>query len=217
MPLLAQSSSFPNGALIPGDYAFAVRRGDDVVPAGGNRSPHLRWSGAPPDTRSLAVLVVDPDVPVDLTNAGVLGTVIERDVPRRDFAHLVLVDLPPTVTELAEGALGSGVHPGGKPPGPTATGGVTGLNDYTSFFAGDEQMSGRYGGYDGPFPPPNDERAHTYHLGVYALDVDTLGLTGDFGLADARRAMAGRVLASGEWTGVYSLHPGVLDELERSG
>ena len=214
MTLRVESSSFADGALMPGSYAFAVPKGDSVAPEGGNRSPHLRWSGAPEETRSYAVVIYDDAVPVDASNAGVPGTVIERDAERRDFAHLLLVDLPPTVTELPDGALSDEVRFGGKPPGPSPVGGTTGVNDFTGFFAGHEQLGGTYGGYDGPFPPPNDERVHTYHLCVHALDVDSLALHDGFGLEDVRRAMDGHVLASGEWTGVYSLHPDVRRELE---
>ena len=31
--------------------------------------------------------------------------------------------------------------------------GVRGINNYTDWFAGDKEMKGDYGGYDGPFPP----------------------------------------------------------------
>jgi len=31
--------------------------------------------------------------------------------------------------------------------------GVRGINDYTGWFAGDPEMAGNHGGYDGPCPP----------------------------------------------------------------
>jgi hypothetical protein len=37
-----------------------------------------------------------------------------------------------------------------------------GVNDYTGWFANDPDMAGEYYGYDGPCPPWNDERVHTY-------------------------------------------------------
>ena len=215
MALSVESTSWAQGDLIPEQYAFGVLRGDGPAPEGGNRSPHLRWSGAPEGTASYAVLVVDPDVPVDTSDVGVAGRSIAEDRERRDFAHLVLVDLPPSVTELAEGALSDGITMGGKPPGPSPVGGTTGVNDYTGFFAGHPQLGGTYGAYDGPFPPPNDERVHSYFLTVFALDVPGLGLPDGFDLATARRAMEGHILDSGEWRGLYTLNAALLERLRQ--
>ena len=215
MPLTVQSTSWHQGDLIPDAYAFGVLTGAGPAPEGGNRNPQLRWSDAPEGTRSFAVLVIDPDVPVDTSDVGVPGKTIAEDRERRDFAHLVLVDLPPSVTEIPEGALSDGITLGGRPPGPTPLGGITGINDYTGFFAGHPQMGGRYGGYDGPFPPPNDERVHEYFFTLFALDVPGLGLEGEFDSATARRAMEGHILETAEWHGLYTLNAGIRDRIAR--
>ena len=129
------------------------------------------------------------------------------DLPRVEFHHWVVADLPASVTEIAEGSHSSGITPKGKAPGPTPDGGVQGINDYTSWFAGDPDMGGDYGGFDGPCPPWNDERVHAYRFVVYALDVESLGLSGSFTGGQLREAIAGHVLASAELTGLYTLNP----------
>jgi len=78
------------------------------------------------------------------------------------------------------------------------------------FMASNPDMAGNYGGYDGSAPPWNDELMHEYVFTVFALDVETLGLTGVFGGADARAAMEGHVLASGQVMGTYTLNPDLL-------
>src|SRR5438067_4735224 len=68
------SSSFSEGGTIP-------------VPCtcdGANRSPALRWSGAPSGTQGLALIVYDPDA------------------PGGDFAHWLLYDIPGGTAELPE-------------------------------------------------------------------------------------------------------------------
>ena len=70
-------------------------------------------------------------------------------------------------------------------------------------------MGGVYGSYDGPCPPWNDSIVHHYHFTVYALDVETLGLSGEFGGDDVRQAIEGHVLAQAEHVGTYSMNPAV--------
>jgi Raf kinase inhibitor-like YbhB/YbcL family protein len=56
---------------------------------GGNVSPPIEWQGAPPGTRSYALVVEDPDA------------------PKGTFRHWAAYDIPPDAQRLAEGA-GSG-------------------------------------------------------------------------------------------------------------
>lgn len=208
MGLSVQSSSIRDGQPIPERHAMGVAHPAlHATATGGNVSPHLRWSGVPAGTRSFAILAVDPDVAVDMSNAGVEGTTILAGADRRDFAHWVVVDVPADVTEIVEGADSDRVTVRGKPSGATTFGGVAGRNDFTDFFAGDPAMGGTYCRYDGPYPPWNDERLHHYVFTVLALDVPSLGLSGDFGLTEARQAMQGHVLDSASLTGTYTLNP----------
>lgn len=199
-------SSFPDGGPIPGEFAFCVLADEGYATFGPNRSPHLQWSGVPAGAESLAVVVVDPDVPSVPDDVNQEGRTVPHDLPRVDFYHWVLVDIPAGMDGLPEGADSDGVTPGGKGTGPTGHG-VRGVNNYTDWFAGDEQMAGDYAGYDGPCPPWNDELLHHYRFTLYALDVPSLGLSGSFGGPEAIAAMEGHVLAESTWTGTYTLNP----------
>jgi len=70
-------------------------------------------------------------------------------------------------------------------------------------------MEGTYGGYDGPCPPWNDSIVHHYHFEVFALDVETLGLQGEFTGQDALEAMEGHILASTSHMGTYSMNQAI--------
>ena len=91
------SPAFPPGGLIPSRYTCD---GADV-------SPPLRWQGVPPGTRSLALIVEDPDAP-------------DPAAPRTIWTHWILYDLPPAARGLPEA-----VTPDALPPGTR-----TGLNDW---------------------------------------------------------------------------------------
>jgi hypothetical protein len=130
------------------------------------------------------------------------------DLPRVDFSHWLLANIPASVHSIEAGAFSDGVTARGKPAdGPFDT--VQGLNDYTGWFAGDADMAGQYHGYDGPCPPWNDARMHQYVFTVYALDVERLDLPADFTAADLFAAMTPHVLDKASLTGRYTLNPAV--------
>lgn len=95
--LTLRSSSFAAHGAIPARHTCD----------GADRSPALAWSGVPAGTRSLVLIVDDPDAP-------------DPAAPQRTWVHWVLYDLPPSVTSLAEG-----VAPRRLPPGTRQ-----GLNDW---------------------------------------------------------------------------------------
>lgn len=70
-----QSDAFGAGQPIPKKYA--------AEEGGENISPPLRWSGLPPGTASLALIVEDPDAPMT-----------------KPFIHWLIWDLPATTTSL---------------------------------------------------------------------------------------------------------------------
>jgi Raf kinase inhibitor-like YbhB/YbcL family protein len=140
------SPAFPDGGEIPGCYA---KDGED-------RSPPLAWSGVPGDALSLALIVDDPDA------------------PRGTWTHWVVIDLPPTMTCLGEGAT-------------DMSGGRVGVNDW------------KRARWNGPAPPGG---RHRYEFRLYALDRE-IGLTRPT-RHEVERAMAGHVLAEAKLTGTYA-------------
>ena len=201
------SDSFADNAPIPGQYAFGVMDPNTHVALSDNKNPHLAWRDAPAGTQSFAVICHDYDVPSKGDDVNQEGRSIPADLPRVDFFHWVLIDLPPSVTAIAEGEFSNAVTPRGK-LGPDAKHGARqGINDYTAWFAGDADMGGDYYGYDGPCPPWNDSILHHYVFTVYALDVAQLPVQGKFTGQQAREAMQGHILAEARITGIYNLNP----------
>ena len=96
MTLTVSSSAFQEGAKIPARYTC---EGQDI-------SPPLTWSKPPAGTKSLALIVDDPDAP-----GGV-------------FTHWVLFNLPPQTTELAEAIPTQAELPNGARQGKTDFGRV---------------------------------------------------------------------------------------------
>src|ERR1700732_1208192 len=94
MALPLTSTSFKEGATLGTDHILSADYGFGC--SGSNQSPQLAWSGAPAGTKSFALTCFDPDAP---TGSG--------------FWHWVVVNMPPTVTELA---LDAGNPKSGKLP-----------------------------------------------------------------------------------------------------
>ena len=96
MALVLTSNNFKEGGAIPNDHILSSDFGFGC--SGGNKSPHLAWTGAPAGTKSFAVHCFDPDAP---TGSG--------------FWHWVVVNIPANVTELKldAGNPGSGLLPKG--------------------------------------------------------------------------------------------------------
>lgn len=198
--------SWANGAPIPVKFAFGQIPDEGHFALSDNINPKLEWSDAPAGTKSFAIICHDPDVPSSGEDVNQEGKTVPADLPRVDFYHWVLVDVPAAVTQIAEGADSAGVTPKGKAPG-VQSHGKTGINSYTDWFAGDADMAGNYGGYDGPCPPWNDSILHHYHFTVYALDVAKLDLDGPFTGALALAAMEGHVLDQVAHMGTYTMNP----------
>jgi Raf kinase inhibitor-like YbhB/YbcL family protein len=83
------SPAFAEGASIPAKYTCDSE----------NVSPPLEWADVPADTKSLAVIVEDPDAPSGL------------------FVHWLLYDIPPKEKGLTEGVGVAGPKSGGGTQG----------------------------------------------------------------------------------------------------
>jgi Raf kinase inhibitor-like YbhB/YbcL family protein len=201
------STSFADGERIPGEFAFCLPDPAHHVCLGRNRNPQLAWNDIPPDTRSFVVICHDPDVPSKGDDVNQEGRSVSASLPRVDFFHWVLIDLPATVDRINEAEFSHDITPRGKPGPQAAHGARQGVNNYTEWFAGDGDMKGDYYGYDGPCPPWNDEIVHRYIFTVYALDIEHLPLEGRFGGPEVRTAIAGHVLAQASIFGTYTLNP----------
>lgn len=208
MAMTLESTSIADGQPIPEAYALHVPTPDGRSDfGGGDRSPHLRWSGEPEGTRSFAISVVDPEVPADRTRMGVEGLSLGDDESRVEFAHWLVVDIPADVHELPEAAGGEGFVAHGRPPDPPVPGAVSGQNGYGGLFEGNPDLEGTYAGWDGPYPPWNDQHVHPYVTTVHALDVTTVGLQPGFTLRDFRAAIDGHVLDEATIVPTYTLNP----------
>ena len=204
------STSFSEGQRIPGDYSFCTPAPAHHVCLGRNLNPQLSWSDVPTGTRSFVLICHDPDVPSKGDDVNQEGRTVPATLPRVDFFHWVLVDLPASLTAIQAGEFSDTVTARGKSGPQAAHGSRQGVNNYTDWFAGDNDMRGDYYGYDGPCPPWNDEIMHHYVFTVYALDIDKLPLEGRFGGPEVRTALQGHILAQASLTGTYTLNPALL-------
>lgn len=204
------TNSFTDGAAIPSRYALAKHHPETRVTFADNVSPHLAWTDVPPGTKSFVIICVDPDVPGEPDDVNQPDREVPEDLPRVDFYHWVLVDLPADIEVVEEGEFSDGVVAHGKKVQEGPRGTRQGLNDFTGWFAGDPDMEGRFYGYDGPAPPWNDSIHHHYVFTVYALDIDRVAVEGDFTGADVREAIEGHVLAEASLQGTYTQNPRLL-------
>lgn len=128
---------------------------------GENISPPLKFLNVPEEAKSLVLIVDDPDA------------------PRGTFDHWVVWNIPPTVTNLSEGAQelfqnGSKVKLGKNGYGKSA--------------------------YNGPCPPPG--KPHRYFFKLYAIDT-MLNLNEGASKHQVEEAMRGHILDQVDLIGTY--------------
>ncbi len=204
------TTSFEDGGTIPPRFALAAPAEEGHVRLSDNLNPQLAWSEVPDGTKSFALICHDYDVPGSGEDVNKEDRQVPPDLPRVHFYHWVVVDLPAELRSIDEGEFCAGVTAGGKPGGVGPHGCRQGLNDFTGWFAGDEEMGGEYHGYDGPAPPWNDSLIHHYVFTIYALAVERLDVEGAFTGSDVLEAMEGQVLGSASVTGTYTQNPRLI-------
>lgn len=89
MALQLTSPAFSQGGSIPAKYTC---EGQDF-------SPPLAWAGAPPNVKSFAMIVDDPDAP-------------DPAKPQRVYVHWVVCNIPANVSALPENASKTGLPKG---------------------------------------------------------------------------------------------------------
>jgi len=133
--------------------------------SGRDLSPEISWRSIPKQAKSFAFVVWDQDAP-----------------KQGGFYHWVLINIPPSVNTLPEGA-------GNVLTKRTPSGAVQLINDWGE------------PGYGGPCPPGG--KPHHYHFKVYALTVDQLSMDQNTKTADAVAQITNSSLASSELVLVY--------------
>ncbi len=148
--------AFPNGGAIPKKYANLG------ISGGQNVSLPLSWSivqGA----KSYALIIYDTN-PV-----------------ARNFVHWAVINIPPTVSEIPEGASGTSNMP-----------------------MGCKELVNNFGakGYGGPQPPAGTGR-HVYVVKVFALNAETINLQGQVSYNTFMSVIDGKVIGQGEISGWF--------------
>lgn len=202
-----KSESFENGDALGEKYAMGKHDPETHATFADNKNPHLAWGDLPAGTKSLALVMVDSQAPTVPDDVNQEGRSVPADLPRADFFHWSVINIDPALNEIGEGTQADGVVPTGKDDSVVIEGTRHGLNSYTQWFEGDDEMGGDYFGYDGPFPPWNDERTHEYAFTVYALDVDVLDLPDAFDAQAVLAAIEGHVLESATINATYRINP----------
>jgi Raf kinase inhibitor-like YbhB/YbcL family protein len=136
--------------------------------------------GSIPDLHTCRGADVSPSLEWSGEPAGTRSFVLvvdDPDAPAGTWTHWLLFDIPPGVHTLAQG-----YKPGSL--------GLSGANDF-----------GKQG-YGGP-SPPKGHGPHRYYFKLYALDVETLGLSPGVTAHALLRALKGHILAEARYVGRF--------------
>ena len=203
------SDSFKHGEPIPARCAFGEPNPQTHVELSDNKNPHLAWSDLPAGTKSLVVICHDPDVPSKADDVNQEGKTVPASLPRVDFYHWVLVDLPPSTAAIAEGEFSSGITA-------TRQAGAAGTARHT---AGREQLHAVVRRRRGDArrllrlrrAVPAVERQHRAPLSLHPLRDRFAALSGGGTVHGPRvlAAIAGHILGQASIVGTYVMNPSV--------
>ena len=149
------SPALKNGGAIPSQYARPAAGGHNI-------SIPLKWTGAPEGTKSFALSIVD-----------------QHPVARK-WAHWMVINIPPDVSALSEGASGKNMPPGS-------------IEIRNSFGEA---------GYGGP-QPTKGTGPHAYVITIYSLIDAGLDLKPNATLADFQNAIKAKTLDEASLTGFF--------------
>jgi hypothetical protein len=139
-------------------------------------SPALNWSDAPKGTKSFALALVDPDVPLEEAWFPYKDTLKVGMWPGDLCVHWMVYDIPTSAKGMAEGKIPAGA----------------------------KELTNGMGapGYLGMGPPPG-HKAHKYTFTLYALNVKSLELSPQASYIDFTNAMKGKILAAASLSGYF--------------
>lgn len=103
------SNSFQDGAVIPSQFAFCKTDPTTHAAMSDNKNPQFQWSDLPDGTRSLVMICHDYDVPSKGDDVNQEGKIVPADLPRVDFYHWVMIDLPASTTSISESEFSNGI------------------------------------------------------------------------------------------------------------
>ncbi|HTC20892.1 MAG TPA: YbhB/YbcL family Raf kinase inhibitor-like protein [bacterium] len=199
------SDSFSDGSRMRDEYTFLKPHLSHHAELSRNRNPHFAWGEMPEGTKSLVIVMHDIDAPTSRDFVNKAGKVVPYDYPRTEFYHWAAVDLD-TKTFIQQGEFSKEVTVRGK-PGPAGSRGTRhAVNDFTEWYKGNPNMEGIYSGYDGPAPPWNDEKLHTYLFTLYALKEKRCPVEGNFTCKDVVNALTGLVLEKATLKCTYAIY-----------
>ena len=162
----AEPFSLSSPAIKDGGPLSMDQVGNGFGCSGKNISPALVWKNAPQGTKSFAVTVYDPDAP---TGSG--------------WWHWMVVNLPATTHQLAEGA--------GEPSGKALPSGARPV-----------RVDSGQAVFSGACPPVGD-KPHRYIFTVYALKSEKLELPSDATAAMAGFMIHAETIAKASFTAYY--------------